>query len=99
MAAGLEAGDRLPFYVKEVEEKGRGVFCRENIPSGAYLCEYKTARVYPSSWRRAAEAEYERNGEGSYILDAICVNPRTGESKRLSFDATRRLDQVMSSPV
>lgn len=97
--AGLEGGDRLPFYVQEVEAKGRGVFCSKDIPSGAFICEYKTARVYPSSKRRAAEEEYERNGEGSYILDGRCVNPKTGAAKRMSFDATRRINQVMWPPV
>ena len=99
MLAGLEKGDRLPFFIKNVKGKGRGVFCKDDIPAKTFLCEYKTSRIYPSARRRAAEAEYGKNNEGSYIMDGGCINTKTGVATRMSFDATRRVDQVVWSPL
>ena len=42
---------------------------REEVPKGAYVCEYPSALTYPCKERVAHEAEYTQNGEGCYILD------------------------------
>ena len=96
MLEGLERGDRLPFYMDMVEGKGRAVFCREEIPAESYVCEYKTSRVYPATQLRKMEREYSHNQEGSYTLVAWCRTTAHSDKRRMCFDATRRLDQVMS---
>ena len=96
MLEGLERGDQLPFYVEEVEGKGRGVFCSSHIPKGAYVCEYKTSRLYPATRLTRMEREYARNAEGSFPLVAYCMDAASHQKKKLVFDATRRTQQVMS---
>ena len=73
--------------MKEAGRKGRGVFATEDIKKGTYLCEYRTTRVYHPKQRAKYEWEYEKNGEGSYLLE-------TQFGKKLIFDATRCYDQV-----
>lgn len=85
--AGLEKGEELPFEIVEVEGKGRGVICKEDVRRKQYLCEYKTARTYPPKLLAKYESEYNQNDEGSYILQCPS-NPR------LVFDANRRPIQV-----
>ena len=57
------------------------------------MCEYRTYRVYPvGSVEEATLAEeYERNGEGSYVLQTAYSVLGFG---RLCFDATRRYKDV-----
>ena len=71
-----------------VEGKGRGVFCDIDIPQKTFLCEYKKYRIYPASSQTKFEAMYDANDEGSCIMSGTA-------DRRLCFDATRRLDQVM----
>ena len=51
---------------------GRGVFATGSVAKGSWLCEYKAGLVYPASERKKYEEIYDLNGEGSYIVDAIC---------------------------
>ena len=69
--------------------KGRGVVAKEGIARGEYVCEYRTYRVYPvgSKEEKTLAEEYEKNGEGSYVLQTAHPVPGVG---RLCFDATRR---------
>lgn len=85
--AGLEKGEELPFELVEIEGKGRGVVCQQDIGSKQFLCEYKTARTYHPRLLAKYEDEYEHNAEGSYILQCPS-NPQ------LVFDANRRPIQV-----
>ena len=64
---------------------------REPIRKGHYVCEY---RVYPVGSAEEAQlaAEYDRNGEGSYVLYTAYVVPEFGA--RLCFDATRRFKDL-----
>ena len=73
--------------------KGRGVIARDPIQKGQYVCEYRTYMVYPlhSPLRRELETEYERNGEGSYVLETAHPVKDIG---RLCFDAIRRYRDV-----
>ena len=75
--------------------KGRGVVAREPICKGHYVCEYRTHRVYPVGSAEEAQlaAEYDNNGEGSYVLlYTAYVVPEFGA--RLCFDATRRFKDL-----
>lgn len=74
--------------------KGRGVVTMEAIAKGASVCEYKTYRVYPvgSSEEKTLAMEYEKNGEGSYVLHTAYTIPEVGT--RLCFDATRRYNDI-----
>ena len=68
---------------------GRGVFVREPISKGDFVCEYKTTEVYTSREdARAKEAEYDINQEGSFILEVKIPN-----GKVVYLDATRRFEQ------
>ena len=55
------------------------------------MCEYKIAAVYPIDQKAAIEAEYDENGEGSYIIDSTFPIPKEG---RICFDATRKFNQI-----
>lgn len=68
--------------------KGRGVVVKEYIAQGQYVWEYRTYRVYPvgSEEERKLAEEYERNGEGSYVLQTAYPVPGVG---CLCFEATR----------
>lgn len=74
--------------------KGRGVVAMQPIPKGAYVCEYRTYRVYPVGSAEEAKLahEYDLNGEGSYVLQTAHPVPEFGA--RLCFDATRRYRDV-----
>lgn len=74
--------------------KGRGVVALEAISKGAYVCEYRTYRVYPVGSPEAAELakEYEVNGEGSFVLETAYPVPQLGVC--MCFDATRRYKDV-----
>lgn len=60
------------------------MFATSDIGKGEYLFEYETARVYHPSKKAKYVADYERNGEGSYLLE-------TQYGQKLVFDATRAL--------
>ena len=61
------------------------------IEKGSWLCEYKTTSVFPQEEKPAVEAEYDANGEGSYIIDSSYPIPNEGH---LCFDATRKFEQL-----
>ena len=76
--------------IKWVENKGRGVFSK-NLKPGSYICEYKVPKnmvPYLRKLRPAMKEEYERSGEGCFILEA-----RDKSGKWWCFDATRCLNQ------
>ena len=89
---GLKKGPALE--VVDLGPKGRGVVTSVAISRGDYICEYKTYRVYPAGSPEALALgeEYERNGEGSYILETAYVVPKFG--RRLCFDATRHYNDI-----
>ena len=96
LTAGLLGHNRAP-HLEAVDmgpPKGRGVVAREPIHKGHYVCEYRTHRVYPVGSAEEAQlaAEYEKNGEGSYVLYTAYVVPEFGA--RLCFDATRRFKDL-----
>ena len=74
--------------------KGREVVAKEPIKKGQYVCEYRTYRVYPvgSEEAQSLAREYERNNEGSFVLQTAYAVPGVGH--RLCFDATRRFKDV-----
>ena len=88
---GLTTGQDAPLDVLEKGIAGRGLFATEVIQKGSWLCEYKAALTYPLSERPKHEAEYDLNGEGSYIVESTYAIPGVG---RLCWDATRRLHQI-----
>lgn len=49
--------------------KGRGVTTKVKIHKGDFVVEYKTAEVYPRRQMSNHIEEYDRNEEGSYILE------------------------------
>ena len=60
---------------------------REKIPKGAYVCEYKTSKVYPAK-DREPDRLHDRNARVMYTMQtAFEVKPGSG---RLCFDATDR---------
>ena len=75
---GLTYGLTGDIEVRDAGRKGRGVFATVPISKGLYLCEYRTCRVYHPSKKSKYEAEYTKNGEGSYSLE-------TQYGKRLVF--------------
>ena len=91
MINGLTTGIDAPLEVKEGGVCDRGVFATGTIRKGSWLCEYKTAAVYPIDQKAAIEAEYDENGEGSYIIDSTFPIPKEG---RICFDATRKFNQI-----
>ena len=72
--------------IKDVEDKGRGVFALEMIPKGGYVLEYKTSEVYKRREMKKKVEEYKTNDEGSYILEAQT------KDGWWCFDATRRFN-------
>lgn len=89
---GLLGHKRAP-SIKDVNfgpPKGRGIVTTEGIKKGAYVCEYRTYRVYParSAEAQALKEDYEKNNEGSYVLETAYAVPGLGQ--RICFDATRR---------
>jgi hypothetical protein len=84
---GLTANRTKHLDVVEVTECGRGLVCKQPINSGHYVCEYE-GEVYPRSRMRAKIKEYERNGEGSYILEAQLP----ADQGWICIDATRTYD-------
>ena len=96
LTAGLLGHTRAP-HLEAVDVgplKGRGVVAREVIRKGKYVCEYRTHRVYPvgSAEETQLATEYQRNGEGSYVLYTAYIVPEFGA--RLCFDATRRFQDL-----
>lgn len=83
---GLQRGHAMALEVRESEGKGRGLFAQENVPKGTYVCEYKTAIMYPRSQRKQHEEEYKKNDEGCFILEAKV------KERWVCFDATRKYD-------
>ena len=75
-------------------QKGRGVIAKQPIHRGQYVCEYRTYQVYPvgSEEAKSLASEYDRNGEGNYVLETSYPVPGVGH--RLSFDATRRYKDI-----
>ena len=73
--------------------KGRGVITKQRIEKGAYVCEYRTYRVYPVGSELCVQlaAEYRSNFEGYYVIETAYRIPNVG---RLCFDATRRYRDV-----
>ena len=88
---GLTTGHDAPLEVREGGICGRGVFATGEINKGSWLCEYRTTCVFPLAEKSVVEAEYDANGEGSYIIDSSFSFPQEGH---LCFDATRKYDQL-----
>ena len=88
---GLTTGHDAPLEVWEGGICGRGVFATGEINKGSWLCEYKTTCIFPLAEKSVVEAEYDANGEGSYIIDSSFSFPQEGH---LCFDATRKYDQL-----
>lgn len=70
--AGL-LGGVCPFNleIRDFAGKGRGVVVLDSVPKGAYVLEYEYSAVYGQRERARHEEEYEKNGEGCYILDVL----------------------------
>ena len=70
--------------------KGRGVVVKEPIKKGTFVAEYKTYRVYALNSDECAilQAEYNKNYEGSYVIQTAHIVPAFGAC--VCFDATRR---------
>ena len=66
------------------------MFATASISKGQWLCEYK-GLVYPYRDMKRYTEDYERNGEGCYIVTS--KHP-VGGGTRLCWDATRNLNQV-----
>ena len=96
LTSGLLGHSRSPKLevVNFGQNKGRGVVASEPISKGAYVCEYRTYRVYPVGSAEEAKLaeEYEINGEGSFVLQTAYSIPQFGV--RLCFDATRRYNDI-----
>ena len=88
---GLSTGKDAPLEVRLGGVAGRGVFAKELIHKGSWLCEYKTTRVFDRSEKERVEEEYRVNNEGSYIVESAYSVPGAGY---LCFDATRKYHQV-----
>ena len=74
-----------------MREYTTGVFSKNLIKEGSFICEYKVPKKmppYPRKLRPAMEEEYEWSGEGCFILEA-----QDKSGKWWCFDATRRLNQ------
>lgn len=65
------------------------MFATGNISKGQWLCEYK-GLVYPRRDMKAHIDQYDKNGEGCYIITS--KHP-VGDETRLCWDATRYLHQ------
>ena len=52
-----EGSPPIQLEIREILEKGRGVFVQQEVPAGAFLLEYKTAEVYPCSQRKEKEED------------------------------------------
>lgn len=87
---GLCSGVSNPnLLVKKIPGKGRGVVATNDIPTGTFICEYRTdIPPYPRKKRPAMEAEYTYNSEGSYTFDVQCR-----DGPWVTFDATRHTQQ------
>ena len=86
---GLQKRLEAPLDIQDTgEEKGRGVFSKEKIGKGEYLCEYRTYQVYPIKEKPHYDAIYDRNDEGSFTIEA----PIKG--RKFCFDATRKFHQI-----
>ena len=88
---GLSSGKDAPLEVRQGGIAGRGVFAKEPIGKGSWLCEYKTTSVFKRSEKERVANEYDANNEGSYIVES--ANPVGGEGY-LCFDATRKYHQL-----
>ena len=88
MVEGLQGKVQRPkVEVVTIPETGRGVVAREKIAKAAYVCEYKTSKVYPAQ-DREPDRLHDRNARGMYTIQtAFEVKPGSG---RLCFDATDR---------
>ena len=85
---GLQYNLNAPLEVRDAgRRKGKGVFAQEDIPTGTFLCEYRTKRVYHPRKKEKYEKEYTYNKEGSYLLETV-------QGERLVFDATRVYNQL-----
>ena len=89
--SGLLSGCDAPLEVREGGVCDRGVFATSTISKGNWLCEYKAGAVFGISEKAAIEAEYEQNGEGSYIIESTFSIASEG---RICFDATRKFTQI-----
>ena len=87
--AGLESGKLgASLEVKHFPGKGRGVVTLESIPCGDTVTEYKSKEVYKCAKKSFHVNEYDRNNEGSYILEI-----QTPEGW-VCLDATRRMGSI-----
>lgn len=85
--AGLAGGkSREGLEVVHISRvKGLGVRTLTPIPKGSFVTEYKYSIIHKTSCAKAtAEAEYKKNGEGCYILEAFV------DGKKVFLDATRK---------
>ena len=89
--SGLSTGNDAPLEVREGGISRRGVFATARIPKGAWLCEYKSHRMFPQSEKSAIEREYDLNNEGSYIIETKYPVPGIGH---MCWDATRKCNQL-----
>ena len=84
---GLRTGKGPKLDITTGGEAGRGVVAGEAIEKGAFICEYKTSKVFPVKKREEVEARHELNGLGCYIVETKHSVPGFGH---LCFDATER---------
>jgi hypothetical protein len=49
--------------------KGRGLFATSDIPSGEYICEYKTTSVNDRRRQKKRDQEYIANDEGCKVVE------------------------------
>ena len=89
VAESLSTGKDAPLEVRDGGCAGRGLFATARILKGQWLCEYK-GQVYPLGEKQKHIEEYEKNGEGSYIVSS--KHP-VGGGTRLCWDATRYVHQ------
>ena len=84
---GLRTGKGPQLDITTGGEAGRGVVAGEAIEKGAFICEYKTSKVFPAKKREEVEARHELNSLGCYIVETKHSVPGFGH---LCFDATER---------
>ena len=75
---GLNRDLQGPIEIQDAEEKGKGVFATEDIPSRMYICEYKTTNVYKTAEFIPKQREYEINHETS-----ATISFKVGQTKLL----------------
>ena len=85
---GLERGISFPgLVIQKIRGKGLGVRTTQTIPQNTFVTDYKYGKIhYTRQAKNQAIRDYERNNEGSYILEIVT------KGKRIHLDATRRFN-------